>query len=113
VDQPAQAFQLDELYARLNRDIWSELAGPAPIAPARRELQREHVNRLAAMLLRPAPTARADARSLQRLHAERLLEQIERTLKHGRGLDTATRAHLSDSADTLRQALQARTTRMA
>ncbi|MBN8511062.1 MAG: zinc-dependent metalloprotease [Burkholderiales bacterium] len=113
VDQPAQAFQLDELYARLNRDIWSELVAPGPIAPARRELQREHVNRLAAMLLRPAPTARADARSLQRLHAERLLEQIERTLKNGRGLDTATRAHLSDSADTLRQALQAKTTRMA
>jgi hypothetical protein len=112
VDQPAQAFRLEELYARLNRDVWSELAVPKPIAPTRRELQREHVNRLAAMLLRPAPSARTDARSLQRLYAQQLLGQMERALARSAGLDAASQAHLIDSAETLRQALQAKTTRM-
>jgi len=98
---------LAELYARLERDIWSELATGADIAPARRELQREHVNRLAAQLLRPGQSSRADARSLLRARSRALLASIDAGLKRGdRG--AAARAHLEDSADTLRQALDAR-----
>ena len=36
-------------------DVWSELAEAGDIAPPRRELQREHVNRVAGLLLRPQP----------------------------------------------------------
>ncbi len=111
LDQPAQAFRLDELYARLNHDIWSELAAARPIAPLRRELQREHVNRIAGALLRPGPGTRADARSLLRAHARQLLAQIDKTLARGGAFDAATRAHLVDSADTLREALDAKTMR--
>lgn len=109
LDRPAQGFRLEELYARLARALWSELAAARPIAPARRALQREHANRIAAALLRPGAHARADARSLQRAAAQQLLTQLERALaQHGNALDAATHAHLSDSADTLRQALAAR-----
>jgi hypothetical protein len=107
-DRPEAAFQLAELYDRLNRDIWSELARGGTISAPRRELQRDHVNRIANALLRPNPQARADARSLLRVQALQLQGQLDKSLKRGAGFDAATRAHLQDSADTLTQALQAK-----
>jgi hypothetical protein len=107
-DRPETAFQLSELYGRLNRDIWSELAAGGPISATRRELQREHVNRVAGTLLRPSPQARADARSLLRAQALQLQAQLDKALKRRAPMDAATRAHLQDSADTLSQALSAK-----
>jgi Met-zincin/Domain of unknown function (DUF5117) len=101
-DRPADAFPLRELYARLQRDVWSELGQARPIPPARRELQREHVNRLAASILRPG--GRADARSVLREQARALLPRLQAAARQA---DPDTRAHLADSADTLRQALAA------
>jgi hypothetical protein len=112
-DRPAEAFQLRELYGRLQQDVWSELAPEArdrrgarqpPILPARRELQREHVNRLAFAVLRPA--ARADARGVIREQARSLLARLDAAVR-APGVDADTRAHLSDSAHTLRRALSA------
>jgi hypothetical protein len=112
VDKPQAAFQLSELYERLNRDIWSELARGGNISPTRRELQRDHVNRMAVALLRPSPLARADARSLMRQQALLLQLQLDKALKQAHKLDAATRAHLQDSADTLGQALDAKMQRI-
>ncbi len=107
-DRPEAAFQLSELYARLNRDVWTELARGGPITATRRELQRDHVNRLASALLRPSPQARADARSLIRVQALQLQGQLDKALKRREPLDAETRAHLQDSANTLSQALSAK-----
>jgi hypothetical protein len=104
---PASAFQLSELYGRLQREIWSELAARIDITPARRELQREHVNRIAAAVLRPGAASRADERSLLRSQAHALLAQIQAALAR-RSYNAETTAHLQDSADTLSQALSAR-----
>jgi hypothetical protein len=101
------AFQLSELYGRLDRDIWSELASGGDIAPARRELQREHLNRIAGLLLRPGAASRVDTRSLVRVQAQGLLTRINGALQRG-SLSADARAHLQDSADTLNQALSAR-----
>ncbi len=101
------AFRVSELYERLTREVWSELAGSTDIPAPRRELQREHVNRLATMLLRPTASSRADARSLLRTEAQRLLLRIGAATRRG-GLSAEARAHLADSADTLNQALQAK-----
>jgi len=103
----AGAFQLSELYERLDRDIWSELAGGGDIAPARRELQRDHLNRVARVLLQPNTASRVEARSLVRVQAQGLLARINGALRRG-GLSADARAHLQDSADTLNQALSAR-----
>jgi hypothetical protein len=103
-DHPAEAFRLRELYDRLTQDIWSELQTGAPITPARRELQREHLNRLAYMALRPA--SRVDARSVLRDQTRTLLPRLEAAARR-RGIDADTRAHLGDSAETLRRALTA------
>jgi hypothetical protein len=105
-DKPTEAFHLSELYARLTRDVWSELASGKPITAARRDLQREHVNRLSAGLLKPV-NARADGRGLLRAQSVELLSKIDAALSRGTAKDAETRAHLLDSADSLRQALTA------
>ena len=107
---PQRALRLSELYAKLMQAVWSELAGGGDIAPLRRELQREHVNRIANQLLRPQALSRADARSLQRVQAKALAEQLNAAARRN-GMSAETRAHLLDSADTLNEALAARLTR--
>jgi hypothetical protein len=104
--RPGDAFQLSELYARLQRDIWSELAAHSDIPEARRELQRDYVNRMSELLLRPNAASRVDMRSLMRVDAQSLLGRIRGALRHP-GLDAASRAHLQDSAETLALALAA------
>jgi Met-zincin/Domain of unknown function (DUF5117) len=102
-----RAFRLSELYTRLTREVWSELGTNGDIAAPRRELQREHVNRLSSMLLRPTGASRADTRSLLRREAQALLARMNRAGKSA-GLSAEARAHLADSTDTLSQALQAK-----
>jgi len=72
-----------------------------------REVQREHVNRIAVLLLRPGASSRVDTRSTVRVQARVLLERI-RLASHRPGLSEEAQAHLADSADTLEQALTAR-----
>ena len=105
-DLGADALRLHEVYGQVGRSIWTELSGSNEIAPARRELQREHVNRMATLLLRPAALTRADARGLLREEALRLLPQLHAAADR-KGLTAETRAHLNDSADSLRSALAA------
>ena len=114
--RPGAAFQLSELYGRLQRDVWSELdglnAGRANDIPApRRALQREYLNRVAALLLRPGAAGWADARSLVRAQAEVLLVHVKAASRRG-GSSADTRAHLQDCADTLSQALSAKVMRL-
>ena len=105
--EPKEALRLSELFQRLDRAVWSELAGKGDIAASRRELQREHVNRVAALLLRPAALTRADARGLMRSEAQALLGRVTTAQRRG-GLSAEAQAHLKDSADTLTQALSAK-----
>jgi len=106
----ADAFQLSELYTRIDRDIWSELRSGSDIPATRRELQREHVNRINALLVRPASAGRADARGLLRAEATDLLARIRAASSRGR-LSADARAHLKDCEDSLTQALSARVIR--
>jgi hypothetical protein len=106
----SESFQLSELYGRLDRDIWSELRGGADIPPARRELQREHLNRLAALLLRQSGGSRADVRGLVRAEASDLLARIKGA-ENRSSLSADARAHLKDCDETLTQALSARLVR--
>jgi len=106
-DNTAPPLRLSELYQRLVGEVWSELRTPnGDIAGPRRELQREHVNRLSGLLLRPSSLSRADARSLVRMQSQELLGRIQAASAR-KGLSPEARAHLQDSADSLRQALSA------
>ncbi|HEX6706578.1 MAG TPA: zinc-dependent metalloprotease [Albitalea sp.] len=104
---PKDALRLSELYGRLDKSVWSELGTRGDIPALRRELQREHVNRVANTLLRPASLSRADARSLLRAQAHAMLTRIQAASKRS-GLSPEAKAHLQDSADTLTQALNAK-----
>ena len=109
----AAALTVAELYASLAQAVWSEVAPGAKatdIAPLRRELQREHVNRVSTLLLRPQALSRADARSLLRAQARTLAKKIDSASQRA-GLTPETRAHLQDSAETLAQALAAQMVR--
>jgi hypothetical protein len=102
---------MPELYARLSQAVWSELDSRAvEIGPLRREVQRDHANRIAALLLRPGAASRVDTRSVVRVQARQLLDRI-RVASQRPGLSEETRAHLADSADTLEQAISARVLR--
>ncbi len=105
--KPADSFRLSELYAKLTREVWSELGTSNDISAPRRELQREYLNRLAATVLRASGAARADAKSLLREQARELLARINGATRRG-GLSAEARAHLADGAETLTQALAAR-----
>jgi hypothetical protein len=103
---PGEAFPVSELYARLRADIWSELVSAADIAPARRELQREHLNRIASQILRPT-AARSDTRSLMRAEALALQKSLRAAAARS-GWSAEVRAHLQDSLDLLSEALAAK-----
>ncbi|WP_439384818.1 zinc-dependent metalloprotease [Ideonella sp. YS5] len=105
-DSPREAFGLSDLYGRLTRDIWSELGGKGDIPSARRDLQREHLSRLANLLLRPSSGSRADARGLLRVEARQLLDRLQAASRRT-DLSPEARAHVMDSADSLRAALNA------
>jgi hypothetical protein len=106
LDRPGDALSLAEVYEGVRLAVWRELDGRNDISAPGRDLQREHVNRIAGILLRPSALTRADARSLMRSNARSLLARID-AAKARKGLSPESRAHLEDSAQTLRQALQA------
>ena len=98
-----QLLSLGELYDALQETIWSELKTGHDIPRMRRNLQREHLKRLAGALLRPGVLA--DVRSLQRENAIRLQGKIHAALK--RPMSREARAHLAESLNTLDDALKA------
>jgi hypothetical protein len=101
-----QAFRLSELYDTIQSAVWSELVTGGSIPSPRRDLQRDHLRRMTASLVKPSPAAPADSRSLQRENARALLRQIQAALVRN-SLDKETRAHLSEAANTLDEALKA------
>jgi hypothetical protein len=111
LDAGSTAFSVAEIYARVLHDVWSDVparGAPRAVATARRELQRDHINRLALAVLRPNPQARVESRSLAREQARSLLARLDGALRRaGPATDLGTRSHLADAADTLRQALAA------
>ena len=101
-----QALTLPELFATMRGSIWSELKTGASIPGPRRDLQREHLRRIANVLTRPSPATPTDATALFREEAKQLSAQIKVAVASG-NRDSATRAHLIESAGTLDEALKA------
>ena len=77
VSQADQALTLPELFAALRGSIWSELKTAGSIPGPRRDLQREHLRRIATVLTRPSSTTPADAVALFREEAKTLSAQIK------------------------------------
>ncbi|MCX8003794.1 MAG: zinc-dependent metalloprotease [Burkholderiaceae bacterium] len=90
----------------LTAAIWSEVKRGRDIDTLRRNLQREHVRRVAAALLRATPTVAADVRAVLREVAVGLQADLKRALDNRR-LNATTRAHLAESLALLQEALRA------
>ncbi len=121
----AKPLKIADVFQTMTDTIWGNLnSGSDPlVATMKRNLQREHLRRLCRLVLgerrgsftddygyvvflggsRAAP---ADARSLARLHLQRIQEKIEKSLT-GNGLDDTTKAHLTESRERIQKALQA------
>ncbi len=105
VADPGKLLKLSELYDTLQGAIWSELTAGGDISALRRNLQREHVKRIATTLLRPAGTTPADARSLQRENAVQLQNAIRSAM--AKPMSKEAKAHLGESLNLLSEALKA------
>lgn len=105
LDDRRQALSLDELYGTVQGAVWSELKSGKDIGGMRRNLQREHLKRLVAALLRVSASTPADVRSLQRENALKLQRELRGAM--GRPISREAKAHLSESYETLSQALKA------
>ena len=117
VDDPRTLLSYAEVQERLSAAIWSELGTTAKggakvsdkagdIDSLRRNLQREHLRRLAAGLLRPASAAAADVRSVHRSAAVQLRTRLTAALAAG-GWSSLVRSHLEDSLATVDESLKA------
>ena len=111
VDDPRTLLSYADVQQKLSTAVWSELKAPAKggareIDSLRRNLQREHVRRLAGGLLRPSSPAAADARAVYRQAALALEAQLK-TAVAASGWTSIARAHLADSLATVSEALKA------
>ena len=115
VDNPRTLLTYADVQARLSQAVWSELRqkGTArEIDTLRRNLQREHVKRLAAGLLRPGTGASADVPAVHRQVAKQLEAELRQSVAQG-GWSAMARAHLDDSMSILAEALKAPLARQA
>ncbi len=99
-------ISLNEVYTTLQSSIWSELKSGRDIDRLRRNLQREHLKRVQALLTKGSATLPADALSLVRLNATQLQRDLRAVAGKG-GLSIETRAHLAESLSSLSEALRA------
>jgi hypothetical protein len=113
VADPQSLATYADVQDRLSQAIWSELKAigkSRTIDSLRRGLQREHVRRLAAGLLRPASPVAADVRAVHRQVAQQLEADLRKALASA-GWTGIARAHLADSQAVLAEALRAPLTR--
>jgi hypothetical protein len=101
-----RVLRLSELHETLQTAIWSEATTGAETTTLRRNLQREHVRRVANALLRPAANAPADVASLLRENARQLATTLQ-TAQSKPGSSKETRAHFAASMNVLEEALKA------
>jgi len=99
-------ISLNEVYSTLQTSVWSELKSGREIDRMRRNLQREHLKRVQALLTKGSATLPADALSLVRFNATQLQSDLRSA--SGRGsLSVETRAHVAESLGSLNEALKA------
>jgi hypothetical protein len=106
VDDRRQLLSYAEVQSRVSDAVWGELRSGRDIDSLRRNLQREHVRRLAGGLVRPSPAVAADVRAVHRQVALKLEGDLRRALGAAR-LSPLARAHLAEGLQTLTEALRA------
>ena len=112
VNDPKETLGLSDVYDTIQDAIWSEAKTGQETSLIRRNLQREQLRRMTDVLVKPAGSWPADARSIMRENARQLVGMLEKVLAKP-GLSKTTRAHYSDALDTLNSTLKASMQRAA
>ncbi len=94
----SKLLHLSDLYDTLQSSIGAELKSGRDITMIRRNLQREDLRLMTAMLLHPAPTTPPDARSLMRMNAQGLVADLKGA--QGKTGYSARRRRISPKAST-------------
>jgi hypothetical protein len=102
----SETFRLSELYSTVQVAVWEEARVGSESDPLRRNLQREHLRRMTGAILGPSGGYPADARALMRQNARQLQAWLVAAANKP-GLSPETRAHYSEAADSLAEALKA------
>ena len=110
---------LPELLSSINETVWSELAADCPdgrndrepmISSLRRNLQREHMQRLVDLILESSDdtAAHKPISNLARMELRELSSNIQGSLdKCGKKMDVYTKAHLTETKERINRALEA------
>ena len=114
-NRTAEPYRLSEHFDRLTRALWGEVGGATPAGMkaldgtgTRRDVQREYVDRLAAMVT-GATNVNDDAQALARLQLQRVDARCARVLTAAAPLGDNTRAHLLETRARVKRALEAGT----
>ena len=103
---PSDLLGLSEIYGRVQEAIWKEAIQGKRVPLLRRNLQKEHLQRVSQTLVKPSKGLPPEAAGLIRQNARKLLLQLQRA-STSRGLDSDTKAHLVDSISILSESLKA------
>ena len=111
VERPGTALTLGVVFATVRDAIWAEtLQAPISINSFRRSLQREHLRRMIALVVREG-TAPEDARSLARHSLTLLRVRLRAAAPNAASVET--RAHINESIARIDEALSAQVQRIA
>ncbi len=102
----SDSLGLSEIYSRIQDAIWREALQGKRVELLRRNLQKEHLQRMSAMLLRSSKGLPPEAAGLIRQNARHLLSQLKRA-SNAQKLDLETQAHYQDAINTLTETLKA------
>ena len=107
-----ERFVMADLFAGLEKAIWSELDEPGrEIKSLRRNLQREHLKGLTRLALRTNSSTPEDATSLARATLARIGVKAGKALRAGVIEDSTTIAHLEETQARVQAALEAHLTK--
>ncbi|HLK15452.1 MAG TPA: zinc-dependent metalloprotease [Fimbriimonadaceae bacterium] len=95
---------MPEFFHSVNAAVWADVGAGRPVSDLRRQLQREHLQLLVAMVVHPDAATPDDARSLALAGLNGIKAKIESS---GGGKDEYTRAHLADCLAQIKRALSA------
>ena len=109
-DPALGSLSLEELQGRLTATLWADLSSGEPIDADRQSLQRDQITLLTQWLLAPPAAGRAEMRMQMQRQARELLARLDR-VRYRSDASPETLAHLKDSAQRLREAMQARVMR--
>jgi hypothetical protein len=109
-----EPFRLAEMFDKLTKSLWGEVGGTSAAGmkalegpSTRRDLQRAYVDKLAALVVSPAPGTPDDARALARLQLTRIDQRITTAMAGKTTLGDYTRAHFLETRARIKRALEA------